>query len=30
MTQTPDQQVRVGFENAVIHAIVGNGTLGTH
>jgi len=31
MTQTPDQQVRVDFENAVMHAIVGNGTLaGTH
>ena len=31
MTQTPDQQVRLDFENAVMHAIVGNGTLaGTH
>jgi len=31
MTQTADQQVRVDFENAVMHAIVGNGTLaGTH
>jgi CubicO group peptidase (beta-lactamase class C family) len=31
MTQTPDQQVRVDFENAVMHAIVGNGTAaGTH
>ena len=24
MTQTPDQQVRLDFENAVMHAIVGN------
>ena len=31
MTQTPDQQVRVDFENAIMHAIVGNGTVsGTH
>jgi len=31
MTQTPDQQVRLDFENAVMHAIVGNSTLsGTH
>jgi CubicO group peptidase (beta-lactamase class C family) len=31
MTQTPDQQVRLDFENAVMHAIVGNGVLvGTH
>jgi CubicO group peptidase (beta-lactamase class C family) len=31
MTQTPDQQVRLDFENAIMHAIVGNGTLaGTH
>jgi len=31
MTQTPDQQVRVDFENAIMHAIVGNATLsGTH
>jgi len=31
MTQTPDQQVRLDFENAVMHAIVGTGALaGTH
>ena len=31
MAQTPDQQVRLDFENAVMHAIVGNSTLsGTH
>jgi CubicO group peptidase (beta-lactamase class C family) len=31
MAQTPDQQVRLDFENAIRHAIVGNGTLsGTH
>jgi CubicO group peptidase (beta-lactamase class C family) len=31
MTQTPDQPVRLDFENAIMHAIVGNGTLsGTH
>jgi CubicO group peptidase (beta-lactamase class C family) len=31
MAQTPDQQVRLDFENAIMHAIVGNGTLsGTH
>jgi CubicO group peptidase (beta-lactamase class C family) len=31
MTQTPDQQVRLDFENAIMHAIVGSGTLaGTH
>jgi hypothetical protein len=31
MTQTPNQQVRVDFENAVMPAIVGNGGLaGTH
>jgi CubicO group peptidase (beta-lactamase class C family) len=27
MAQTPDQQVRLDFENAVMHAIVGNSTL---
>jgi CubicO group peptidase (beta-lactamase class C family) len=27
MTQTPDQQVRLDFENAIMHAIVGNGTV---
>ena len=27
MTQTPDQPVRLDFENAIMHAIVGNGTL---
>jgi CubicO group peptidase (beta-lactamase class C family) len=27
MTQTPDQQVRLDFENAVMHAIVGNSAL---
>ena len=31
MAQTPDQQVRLDFENVVMHAIVGNSTLsGTH
>jgi CubicO group peptidase (beta-lactamase class C family) len=31
MTQTPDQPVRLDFESAIMHAIVGNGTLsGTH
>ena len=30
MTQTRDEQVRVDFENAVMHAIVGKGTVGTH
>jgi CubicO group peptidase (beta-lactamase class C family) len=31
MTQTPNQQVRLDFENAVMHAIVGAGTVsGTH
>jgi CubicO group peptidase (beta-lactamase class C family) len=31
MTQTPDRQIRLDFENAIMHAIVGNGTLaGTH
>jgi CubicO group peptidase (beta-lactamase class C family) len=31
MTQTPNQQVRLDFENAIMHAIVGNGVLaGTH
>ena len=31
MAQTPDQLVRLDFENAIMHAIVGNGTLsGTH
>jgi CubicO group peptidase (beta-lactamase class C family) len=31
MTQTPYQPIRPDFENAVMHAIVGNGTLsGTH
>jgi CubicO group peptidase (beta-lactamase class C family) len=31
MTQTPDQQVRLDFENAIMQAIVGNGTVsGTH
>jgi CubicO group peptidase (beta-lactamase class C family) len=31
MTQTPDQPVRLDFENAIMHAIVGNGSLsGTH
>jgi len=31
MAQTPDRQANVDFENAVMHAIVGNGTVaGTH